>query len=102
MVRIDITLAYITRGLQTITDLIQFLILQIVRSCGRFPLALEVSGKSLKEKPVEVWRSRARKWSNGHSILKSSPDLLQCLHKSLEFSDDEDILKVFYGSSFIS
>ena len=65
----------------------------MVRSCGRFPLALEVSGKSLKEKPVEVWRSRARKWSNGHSILKSSPDLLQCLHKSLEFSDDEDILK---------
>ena len=86
-------MAYITHGLQTITDLIQFLILQIVRSCGRFPLALEVSGKSLKEKPVEVWRSRARKWSNGHSILKSSPDLLQCLHKSLEFSDDEDILK---------
>ncbi|KAF3953087.1 hypothetical protein CMV_021438 [Castanea mollissima] len=32
---------------------------KIVRSYGRFPLALEVSGKSLKEKPVEVWRSRA-------------------------------------------
>ncbi|KAL4594437.1 hypothetical protein ACB092_12G020800 [Castanea dentata] len=66
---------------------------KIVRSYGRFPLALEVSGKSLKEKPVEVWRGRARNWSNGHSILMSSPDLLQCLQKSLEFSDDEDILE---------
>ena len=84
MVRIDITLAYITRGLQTITDFIQFLILQIVRGCGRFSLALEVNGKSLKEKPVEAWRSRARKLSNGHSILKFSPDLLYCLQKSLE------------------
>lgn len=64
-----------------------------MRSCGRFPLALEVNGKSLREKPVEAWRSRARKWSNGHSVLKSSPDLLQCLQKYLEFSDDEDILK---------
>ena len=52
-----------------------------------------MSGKTLKERPVEAWRSRARKWSNDHSILKSSPDLLQCLQKSLEFSDDEDILK---------
>jgi hypothetical protein len=42
-----------------------------------------------KEKPVEVWQSRARKWSNGHSILNSSSHLRDCLRRSLEFSDDQ-------------
>ncbi|KAL4594434.1 hypothetical protein ACB092_12G020600 [Castanea dentata] len=65
----------------------------IKKAVGGFPLALEVNGKSLYGKPVEAWRSRARKWSNGHSIFSSSSDLLHCLWKSLEFSDDKDILK---------
>uniref|UniRef100_A0A2N9J8B4 TIR domain-containing protein n=1 Tax=Fagus sylvatica TaxID=28930 RepID=A0A2N9J8B4_FAGSY len=69
---------------------------KIVRSCGGFPLALEVIGISLKEEPVEVWQSRARKWSNGHSILNSSSDLRDCLRRSLEFSDDKVTLKDYF------
>ena len=80
-------------SLQTITDFIWFLKLQIVSSCRGFPLALKVNGISLHGKPVEGWRSRARKWSNGHFIFNSCSDLLDCLRRSLEFSDDEVILK---------
>ena len=87
---------YYPCGLQTITDFIQFLILQIMRGCGGFPLALEVNGKSLYGRPLEAWRSRARKWSNGHSIFNTSSDLLHCLRKSLEFLDDKDILKDYF------
>ena len=83
-------------SLQTITDFIWFLKLQIVSGCGRFPLALKVNGISLHGKPVEGWRSRARKWSNGHFIFNSSSDLLDCLRRSLEFSDDQVTLKDYF------
>ena len=45
---------YYPCGLQTITDFIQFLILQIVRGRGGFPLALEVNGKSLYKKVLQA------------------------------------------------
>ena len=83
---------------QTITDFIWFLILQMVRCCGGFPLALIVNGKSLYGKPVEVLRSKAKNWSNGHSIFTSGSesDLLNCLRKSLEFSDNDIISKEYF------
>lgn len=64
-----------------------------MRGSGGFPLALTVNGRSLCGKPVEAWYSRARKFSSGHSIFNYSSDLLECLQKSLEFSDHEAVLK---------
>ncbi|KAG6666346.1 probable disease resistance protein At5g66900 [Carya illinoinensis] len=66
---------------------------KILKFCGGFPLAIEVIGRSLCGQPVEVWRSKAVKWSTGHSILGSNSDLLNCLEKSLDFLDDELIIK---------
>ncbi|XP_030935969.1 probable disease resistance protein At5g66900 [Quercus lobata] len=66
---------------------------KIVRGCGGFPLALEVIGRLLDENPVEAWCSIAKNWSNSHYIFNSSSDLLDCLRKSLEFSDHKVIFK---------
>ncbi|XP_065634596.1 probable disease resistance protein At5g66900 [Quercus suber] len=57
----------------------------MLRGCGRFPLALEVIGGSLRGQRAEVQLSRLRKWSNDDII--SNPDLRKCLQRSLEFSD---------------
>ena len=70
--------------------------MQILKFCGGFPLALEVIGRSLCGKPEAVWRGRIMEWSNnGHSFLASSTssDLLVCLQRSLDFKDDEIIIK---------
>ena len=64
-----------------------------MRGCGGFPLALEVIGGLLRENPVEAWCSIAENWSNSHYIFRSNSDLLDCLRKSLEFSDFEVIFK---------
>uniref|UniRef100_A0A7N2MIC0 NB-ARC domain-containing protein n=1 Tax=Quercus lobata TaxID=97700 RepID=A0A7N2MIC0_QUELO len=66
---------------------------KIVRGCGGFPLALEVIGRLLRENPVEAWCSIAENGSNSHYIFNSNSDLLDCLRKSLEFSDHEVIFK---------
>ncbi|XP_023902129.1 probable disease resistance protein At5g66900 isoform X2 [Quercus suber] len=66
---------------------------KIVRATSGFPLALRVNGRTLCEKSVEAWHSRARNLSNGHSIFNYSSDLLECLQRSLEFSDHEVILR---------
>ncbi|KAG6729333.1 hypothetical protein I3843_01G021700 [Carya illinoinensis] len=66
---------------------------KILKFCGGFPLAIKVIGRSLCGQPVEVWRSKAVKWSTDHSILGSNSDLLNCLGKSLDFLDDELIIK---------
>ncbi|XP_059456168.1 probable disease resistance protein At5g66900 [Corylus avellana] len=68
----------------------------ILKFCGGFPLALKVIGSSLCGKPEGVWRSRVMEWSNSdHSFLSSSTssDLLVCLQRSLDFKDDEIIIK---------
>ena len=53
-------------------------------------------GRSLNGKPTEAWRSRARKWSNGHYIINSSSYLRDRLRRSLECSDDEANLKEYF------
>ena len=44
----------------------------------------------------------AENWSNDHSIFNSNNDMLDCLQRSLEFSDHEVILKecFMYQGSF--
>ncbi|KAF3953083.1 hypothetical protein CMV_021434 [Castanea mollissima] len=67
---------------------------KIVRGCGGLPLALEVNGKSLYGKPVEAWRSRARKWSNGSFAesqgidVPSLFDIWEVLHELDEDGND--------------
>jgi hypothetical protein len=64
-----------------------------VKGCGGFPLALKVIGRSLCGQSEMVWRRRVMEWSNDHSILASSSDLLGCLQRSLDFKDEELIIK---------
>ncbi|KAK4570814.1 hypothetical protein RGQ29_029606 [Quercus rubra] len=59
----------------------------------RVPTALKVIGGLLRKNPVEAWCSIAENWSNSHYIFNSNSDLLDCLRKSLEFSDHEVIFK---------
>ncbi|XP_059456169.1 probable disease resistance protein At5g66900 [Corylus avellana] len=66
---------------------------KIVKGCRGFPLALKVIGRSLCGKSEMVWRSRVMEWSNDHSIFASSSELLVCLQKSLDFKDEEIIIK---------
>ena len=71
--------------------------MQIVRGCGGLPIALKVIGGSLRGRPVEFWRSTLMRWSDdGHSIFKSDKEVLDCLEKSLEFSDEKSILKEYF------
>ena len=71
--------------------------MQIVRGCGGLPIALKVIGGSLCGKHVAVWQSTLMRWSDdGHSIFKSDKEVLACLEKSLEFSDEKSILKEYF------
>ena len=71
--------------------------MQIVRGCGGLPIALKVIGGSLYGKDVAVWQSTLMRWSDdGHSIFKSDKEVLACLEKSLEFSDEKSILKKYF------
>ncbi|XP_030967699.1 probable disease resistance protein At5g66900 isoform X1 [Quercus lobata] len=70
---------------------------KIVRSCGGFPIALEVIGGLFRGRPAEFWRSTVMKWSDDHSIFDSDTEvLLACLQKSLEFSTDKVIIKEYF------
>ncbi|CBI23290.3 unnamed protein product, partial [Vitis vinifera] len=64
----------------------------IVRHCKRLPLALEVVGRSLHAQPVEVWRSRLMKLSEGQSVIDSEADLRKCFQSSLDALNDEDVM----------
>ncbi|KAG6730913.1 hypothetical protein I3842_01G104100 [Carya illinoinensis] len=68
---------------------------KIVKGCGGFPLALKVVGKSLCGQFAVTWHLRVVKWSHGFSILDTDidGDLLECLKSSLEFKDNEMILR---------
>ena len=71
--------------------------MQIVRSCGGFPIALEVIGGLFRGRPAEFWHRTVMKWSDDHSIFDSDTEvLLACLQKSLEFSTDKVIIKEYF------
>ena len=71
--------------------------MQIVRDCAGLPVALKVIGGSLRGRPVEDWQSiLMRRSDDGHSIFKSDKEVLACLEKSLEFSDEKSILKEYF------
>ncbi|KAG2724548.1 hypothetical protein I3760_01G023000 [Carya illinoinensis] len=71
---------------------------KIVISCGGFPLALKVVGKSLRGKSAATWQVRVAKLSRGSSILDTDidSDLLECLQSSLEFKGNEIILREWF------
>uniref|UniRef100_A0A7N2R1G9 RPW8 domain-containing protein n=1 Tax=Quercus lobata TaxID=97700 RepID=A0A7N2R1G9_QUELO len=66
---------------------------KIVRGCGGFPLVIKVIGGSLRRQHEVVWHSRLMKWSDGQFYFSSDTQLLAHLQKSLEFSDDNVIIK---------
>ncbi|KAJ9669992.1 hypothetical protein PVL29_026515 [Vitis rotundifolia] len=68
------------------------LVKEIVGHCKGLPLALEVVGRSLHGKSVEIWRSRLMKLSEGPSIVDSETDLRKCLQSSLDALNDEDVM----------
>ena len=73
--------------------------MQIVRGCGGLPIALKVIGGSLClcGKPGRVWQNKLRKWSDeGQSIFQSDKEVLARLRKSVEFSDENSILKEYF------
>ena len=49
-------------------------------------------GRSLHGQPVEIWRSRLMKLSEGQSIVDSKTDLRKCLQSSLDALNDEDVM----------
>ena len=53
-------------------------------------------GGSLRGCLAGVWLSTLTKWSEGHSIFDSDAEVLDCLQKSLKFSDDKTILKEYF------
>ncbi|XP_061363421.1 probable disease resistance protein At5g66900 [Gastrolobium bilobum] len=66
-------------------------VIKIVRGCGGFPLALRMSGSSLSQENPVFWHNRARKLSEGHSILDSSSDVLDCLQNIFDVLDPKVI-----------
>ncbi|RVW57586.1 putative disease resistance protein [Vitis vinifera] len=64
----------------------------IVGHCTGLPLALEVVGRSLHGRPVEIWRSRLKKLSEGQSIVNSEIILRKCLQSSIDALNDEDVM----------
>ncbi|XP_034689640.1 probable disease resistance protein At5g66900 [Vitis riparia] len=68
------------------------LVKKIVGHCKGLPLALEIVGRSLHGRPVEIWRSRLKKLSEGQSIVNSETDLRKCLQSSLDALNDEDVM----------
>ncbi|CBI23286.3 unnamed protein product, partial [Vitis vinifera] len=68
------------------------LVKKIVGHCKGIPLALEVVGRSLHGRPVEIWRSRLKKLSEGQSIVNSEIILRKCLQSSIDALNDEDVM----------
>ncbi|XP_048128969.1 probable disease resistance protein At5g66900 [Rhodamnia argentea] len=66
---------------------------QIVKRCKGLPLALTVIAKSLRGKDRSFWQRKLLDWSEGHSLLDSDSDILDCLRKSLEDLDGDPSIK---------
>lgn len=68
------------------------IVLQIVKLCKGFPLAITVIGRGLCNKPVEIWEKRATELSKGSSILDSEKLLLDRLQSSINALDKAAVI----------
>ncbi|CAN6563033.1 unnamed protein product [Malus baccata var. baccata] len=67
------------------------LLRKILKHCKGVPLAITVTGKSLRGKATEFWRSRLADWSKG-SILDSETELLLRLQSSIDALDEKEVI----------
>ncbi|CAB4287486.1 unnamed protein product [Prunus armeniaca] len=67
------------------------LLRKIVERCNGFPLAITVTGNSLRGRATEFWRKRLRDWSKS-SILDIETELLLRLQSSIDALDEEDAI----------
>ncbi|XAR73951.1 hypothetical protein NMG60_11008092 [Bertholletia excelsa] len=85
--------AFLQRGNSCIPD---NLVDKVVKCCGRFPLALQVVGRSLCGKPECIWTTWLKRWSEKRSIISFNQDLLICLQTSLDSLDEMNHIKDCY------
>ncbi|RDX65851.1 putative disease resistance protein, partial [Mucuna pruriens] len=69
------------------------LIQKVVRYCKGLPLAIKVIGRSLGNRPYELWQKMVEELSQGHSILHSNTELLTCFQKLLDVLEDNPNIK---------
>ncbi|KAJ4828381.1 hypothetical protein Tsubulata_017839 [Turnera subulata] len=67
---------------------------KIVQSCKGFPLAISVTGKSLRGKPAVEWRKRLKQWSKTAALL-SEFELLKCLQSSVDALEDQVVKECY-------
>ncbi|XP_060191680.1 probable disease resistance protein At5g66900 [Lycium barbarum] len=70
------------------------LVHKVVRSCGGFPLALRVVGRSLCGQPEVIWFNRVMMQSKRQILFPTENDLLRSLQASIDALDE----KVLYSS----
>ncbi|KAJ8546131.1 hypothetical protein K7X08_018714 [Anisodus acutangulus] len=69
------------------------LVYKVVRSCGGFPLALRVVGRSLCGHPEVIWLNRVIRQSKRQILFPTENDLLRSLQASIDALDE----KVLYS-----
>lgn len=62
---------------------------QVVRSCGGFPLALKVVGRSLCGQPEVTWLTRVMMQSKRQILFPTENDLLRSLQASVDALDEK-------------
>ncbi|XP_057416188.1 probable disease resistance protein At5g66900 [Lotus japonicus] len=76
---------------QKSTNIPDDVVKMIVKGCRGSPLALSVTGKSLRDQNLVFWRKRAKHLSKGGSILGYEKYVLTCLQESLDNLDHKAI-----------
>ncbi|KAL2962927.1 hypothetical protein AAZX31_17G171700 [Glycine max] len=68
---------------------------KIVRHCKglNLPLVIKVIGRSLSNRPYELWQKMVEQLSQGHSILDSNTELLTSFQKILDVLEDNPTIK---------
>ncbi|KAJ4828382.1 hypothetical protein Tsubulata_017840, partial [Turnera subulata] len=61
---------------------------RLVEHCKGLPLAISVTGRSLRGKPAAQWRKRSAECSKSAAIL-SQTEVLECLQRSVDELEDE-------------
>ncbi|XP_057723165.1 probable disease resistance protein At5g66900 [Arachis stenosperma] len=66
---------------------------KVVSGCKGSPLAIMVMARSLSRQPYGFWLKIVEKLSQGHSILDSNAELVNCLQKILEVLQNKPFIK---------